>query len=248
MESQVPLYGVAIAVTVLAGFVRGASGFGGPMILVPTLQLVFGPKSGVLITLIIDLLANVRLVPDAKRDASPAILKPMLLGALIGLPGGIIFLAWTEPTLARRIISAILLLCVVLVLIGWRWPRAMDRKELAAAGALGGLSLGASGVCVIVNIALQAGHHSAVASRANFIVWAFAATIVAIAALFATGALNATGLPAPRQLLVLTVIFAPAYLLGIVSGVYLYRRINERLLRLSTLWFAAIVAAIGLVV
>lgn len=246
MKPQIFFYGAAILVTLVAGFVRGASGFGGPMILVPTLQLMLGPKTGVIITLIVDLLANIKLIPDARRDASSAILIPMLIGAFLGLPGGVLFLAWTEPSIARRIISAILLICVVLVLTGWRWPKPMDRRELLAAGALGGLSLGASGVCVIVNIALQAGHNSAIVSRANFIVWAFVATIAAIGALFATGAMNSVDLPSAQELAWLSAIFAPAYLLGIAAGVHLYRHINEEMLRIWTLRFAAIVAAIGL--
>jgi hypothetical protein len=240
MSDSVLFYAVILPITLIAGFVRGLSGFGGPTILIPSLQLFLAPKISVGAALLVDLLANVRLIPDARQNASARVLLPLTIGAIVGLPIGLAFLTLADPAIAKRAISAVTLVACLLMLTGWRLPRPLNGRGLLVAGSLGGLSLGASGISLIVSMALQAGPDPSARSRANFVMWAFIFTLIAIAGLLLAE------WPAIHNTVIQGLILLPAYLTGIVLGITSYRRINEPLLRMLTLSLAAVIAAVGL--
>jgi uncharacterized membrane protein YfcA len=240
MTDSVLFYAVILPITLVAGFVRGMSGFGGPTILIPSLQLFLPPKISVGAALLVDLLANVRLIPDARQNASARVLLPLTIGALVGLPVGLAFLTMADPAIAKRAISAVTLAACLVMLTGWRLPRPLNGRGLLVAGGLGGLSLGASGISLIVSMALQAGPGSSVRGRANFVMWAFIFTLIAIAGLLLAE------WPSIRHAVVQGLVLLPAYLTGIILGIASYKRINEPLLRALSLCLAAATATMGL--
>jgi hypothetical protein len=58
------------------------------MIAIPALQVFLAPKTSLVIALAADFIANIKLVPDAIKHASWSVLRPLLVGGLLGLPLG----------------------------------------------------------------------------------------------------------------------------------------------------------------
>ena len=233
-------YGTMVPIAIAAGFVRGFAGFGGPLILVPSLQFFIAPKLSIAIALGLDLLANLHLLPEANEFASKRVLWPLVIGSALGLPLGLTFLQLADAETARKTNSLVIISCSLAVLIGWRFGQAFSRESLLAVGALGGISLAVSGISVIVNIALHAGHETLASVRANYIVWAFLVTLVAIAGFAFTGDL------VTRDVLERFAFLVPAYLGGVVAGVACYSYLPDKQLRTATLIVAIGLSAVGL--
>lgn len=233
-------YGTMVPVAAAAGFIRGLAGFGGPLILVPSLQFFLSPKLSVAIALGLDLLANLRLLPSTNGFASGRLLVPLVAGSAFGLPLGLAFLQFADADTARTTNSLVLIACSLAVLAGWRLKRRFNQRGLFVVGALGAVSLAISGVSVIVNIALQAGQETLASVRANFIVWAFLATTVATLGFFLTDKFLTA------EFLVRFAVLLPAYLVGIVAGIAAYPHMPDNQLRTATLVVAIALSAAGL--
>lgn len=240
MTDGLAFYGIMVPVAIAAGFVRGFAGFGGPLILVPSLQFFLSPKLSVAIALGLDLLANLRLLPEANGFASRRVLWPLVFGSALGLPLGLAFLQLADPDTARRTNSLVIISCSLAVLMGWRFRQAFGQESLIAVGALGGVSLAVSGISVIVNVALQAGHETLASVRANFIVWAFLVTLVAIVGFAFSGDLVS------HDVLERFVFLVPAYVGGVMAGVACYSYLPHKQLKTATLVAAITLSTMGL--
>ena len=81
MTDPMLVYSVLLPVVAVAGILRGAMGFGGPLVMVLFLNVFFPPAISVAIVMWIDLCANLRLIPDAYRDSSRAVVIPLSPGS-----------------------------------------------------------------------------------------------------------------------------------------------------------------------
>ena len=57
----------AVTVVLVSGVMRGFSGFGGAMLVVPVLSIVYSPREAVAISAGLGLIANLQLLPGALR-------------------------------------------------------------------------------------------------------------------------------------------------------------------------------------
>jgi uncharacterized protein len=125
------------------------------------------------------------------------------------------------------------------LLSGWRYRGRANVATWAGVGVLSGLVMGATSLAVTAVLFLQADQQSAAESRANFIVWVFAATLALLALLIAQSALR------PGYLEVIAVL-TPLYLLGTIIGAKWYDRAPEQLVRRVVLILASAIGAAGL--
>jgi uncharacterized membrane protein YfcA len=140
-----PEFPLALGFVVLAGLVRGFSGFGSAMILSPSLAWLYGPQIGVPLLLLLDFIIALQMAPGALKSGHPPTLKRLCPAALVGLPVGIWVLTILPADILRRIIAAVVLLVVVVMVL--RPKRgAPGPGGAVAAGALSGLTNGASGM------------------------------------------------------------------------------------------------------
>lgn len=234
-----PLY-VLAPVALAAGFVRGFAGFGGPLLMLPILNHFLVPAASMWIMMWVDLIANVRLLPEARKNASGAVLVPLTVATLAAMPLGVTLVAGSDPLLMKRVIGAAILGAAVLLLSGWRYPWPTRGPTWMAAGILSGIVMGATSLSVIVALFLSADKQTAAQSRANYIVWVFVATIALLVLLVAQGALRPGHLQTVGAL-------APLYLLGTFGGARLQGRAPEHLVRRSVLLLAATMGGVGAV-
>lgn len=140
-----PEFPLAIGFVVLAGLVRGFSGFGSAMVLSPSLAWLYGPQVGVPLLLLLDLVVALQMMPSALKTGHKQTLKSLCPAALVGLPIGIWALDVMPAEVLQRTIAVVVLLAVVVMAMKPRREMPGTGGALIA-GALSGITNGASGM------------------------------------------------------------------------------------------------------
>jgi uncharacterized protein len=228
------------AAAVLAGLVRGFSGFGSAMIFVPVASVIYEPKIAVVLLFIFDgLITTPMLVPAFRRCVWREVL-PLTAGATVAVPVGVRILLVAEPLLLRWLISAMVLAGVVLMAGGWRYRRV---PSLAASAAVGGVSGLAGGIASLygppVILFWLGGPGDAGTVRAN--VFAFLGLAAVVSGV--TYALNGMfTLP----LLQIALLLTPLYGLATWIGTRLFAGASERQFRVLAFLLCGAVAVAAL--
>lgn len=97
------------AVTCLAAFVQGITGFGSALVAMPLLALPLGVRFAAPLVALLSLATNVALLLPARRRLPWRQVRPLLLGSLAGIPFGIVFLARADARVARLALGAALI-------------------------------------------------------------------------------------------------------------------------------------------
>jgi len=93
MTLPLPVLAYAFGVVLVAGWIRGYSGFGFSMVVVTALSLVLTPVEIVPVTLLLEILASFWLLPRIWRQIDWGSLKWLFGGVVVGTPVGVYLLA-----------------------------------------------------------------------------------------------------------------------------------------------------------
>lgn len=135
----------ALAMAFIAAFVRGMTGFGMAIILVPLLALIAPPTEAVVVGQIMGLLIGVfglrTIVVDADRGSA----IPIIIASLLGTPLGLWALISLNVEAARLGIAAVAVAAFVLVILPQRaerhpWPMPVTLATGFSAGLLSGFA------------------------------------------------------------------------------------------------------------
>jgi hypothetical protein len=91
---------LGLLAAVAAGIVRGFSGFGSGLVLVPSLTLLVGPAVAVPVVVLLDAVVAAWLVPGAVAHARWPTLLPLGLSAALAIPVGSVALAALDGDLS----------------------------------------------------------------------------------------------------------------------------------------------------
>ena len=223
------------AIAVLAGLVRGFSGFGTALIYVPLAGMVL-PPLWVLVTMtVMDLVGPLPNVPRAWREGRPRQVALLAAAAFVGLLPGLWLLSRMSPDAFRWTVSLLCLATVALLASGWRWRGRMTPPVVAgvgvASGVLGGVS-GLAGPPVILTY--MAAPLPAATVRANVLLFLVLWDVLFGAVLLVQGRLDAAAVAVGAVLIV-------PYTLANVAGARLFDPTRERAYRLTA--YLLIVAA-----
>jgi len=124
----------------VAGFVRGYSGFGFSALLIAASSLVTNPLNFVAVVVILETVMSLQ----AARGAGPYVdwkrVGWLMGGAVIGLPLGLWALTGVGEDAARAVISGYVLLMCGVLLAGWRLAREVKGAGNGVAGVISGLA------------------------------------------------------------------------------------------------------------
>lgn len=217
-----PEMAVAVVATAIAGLMRGYAGFGTAVLLAPIFSLLWGPRAGVPVMLLMELLVSVQLLPAAMREADRRVILPIGGAAAVATPLGAVILMTADGDLLRRFIGGFVLVFGLLLLSGWRYHGSRPLPLNVAVGTVSGLLKGATGMSgPPVILYLLAGPEEARRHRANLIL--FFATIAIISVIPpAVGGLITVAVLAKLLLLL------PIMALCVPVGARLFRVIPER--------------------
>lgn len=231
---------VAAAVGVLGGFVRGISGFGAALVMVPTLALVVAPAQAVIIVQLVSAATNLPLVGRARRQADWPSVWRLLVAAVLAIPLGLAVLTTLAPVLLTRLAGVVVLATCVLLWYQRRlhWPAGTATASVAgvASGLLGG-AVALPGPPVVLYF-LATGQPAAV-SRASFIVYFALLLAVNLTALALLGLIDGAAL-------LWAALMTPAMLAGGHLGEIAFRRGGERHFRAIALAILATTGAAAL--
>lgn len=240
MTDTAILYSVLVPVAVIGGLARGFAGFGGPLIMIPVMSLLKPPAAAVAMMMWIDLFANVRLLPDARNDASVAVIAPLTLGTLLAIPAGLWLLVTIDPVIMKRTICVAVFVAASAMAWGWRFCGQVGRLVYTGVGLAAGLILGATGLAVTAALFLNAGHQTSRQARANYIVWIFIGTTVLIALFAYRGTLAFVDAP-------LVAILTATYVIATTLGARLHHRADDVFVRRIVLGLLLATATTGMI-
>lgn len=212
----------AMALVFGASIVRGLTGFGLAIILVPLLGLIVPPAQAVVISILLQLLAGPiglkRILADGERSSATTI----SIWAIAATPFGVALLAVTPPDVARLAIAGLALAAFGMLFIPAKEGAIPGRKETVATGVAAGLLTGFASMpgppVVPFYMRRKLPPHVA---RGSMLMVFFACSIAGSIAAFALGV-------ATLHLLWLSILFYPALYLGTRLGELAFGKVSEK--------------------
>lgn len=233
---------MALGIMLLGGMVHGLTGFGGALVTMPLLALLFGPVEALALSAPAWVLGTLQMLPRASREADWTALWPILIPALLATPLGTLLLFVMEPDIVRRTIGLFVLAGAVMLATGWTYRGPRGRLPGIIAGSLcGGVTgfAGVGGPPVIVYV--LAWPDSPAIQRASILIIIGSVGVVTLLGIIVGGAYDGT---VALTALVLSV----AYVAGTWSGSAGFRAASDAFFRRAalTVLFASGIAAIVL--
>ena len=225
---------------VAAGLVRGFTGFGSAMIIMPAASSVLDPFAALVFLTTVEFWGPLPNLPAAMRAGKPVEVGRLLLGAAVGLPLGLWALSYLAPDVFGWGVSGVVLVLLVLVMTGWRYRGTLRTGGVALVGSLGGFLGGIAGIPGPPVIMLYMATALPIAViRANFLLYLLGIDVMMIAVLLGAGVLDAVALVAG-------LICAPLYMVANVAGAWMFYPQAERLFRAVAYIVIAASAILGL--
>lgn len=223
----------AIVATAIAGLMRGYSGFGTAVLLAPTYSLFWGPRVGVPVMLLMELLVSMQLVPKVLGEANRKVILPIGAAACLATPLGAFVLITADQDALRRFIGGFVLVFGLLLMSGWRYHGSRPLPVNLLVGTVAGLLKGATGMSgPPVILYLLAGPEAVKQHRANLILFFGSIAVISVIPPALGGLI---GWPVLAKMLVLL----PVLMLCVPIGARLFLVLPER-------WYRR--AALGLLV
>jgi uncharacterized membrane protein YfcA len=220
-----PRFWIAAIVTAIAGVMRGYSGFGTAVLLAPAYSVLWGPRIGVPIVLLLELFVSVQLVPRAFHQADRRVVLPIGGAAVLAMPFGAWVLLTADQEALRRFIGGFVLAFALILAAGWRYHGTRPLGLNLAVGTVAGLLKGATGVSgPPVILYLLAGPEEARRHRANLILFFALISVVSIVP-------PALGGLMVRTPLLIAALLLPVMLAAVPIGARLFLVVPERMYR-----------------
>jgi uncharacterized membrane protein YfcA len=233
-------FGAAVGAALLAGVVRGFSGFGSALILSPSLSALYGPEVAVPVALLLEFALAGPFVPPALRVIDRRRTGLLCVAAAVTVPLGAYLLSVVDRETLRWAICGLVFVAVAILAFGWRYHGRPHDAATAATGALSGLFGGATGLSGPPVIFYELSGSAPIATmRASFMVFFAWVDVVALVSFAVTGTLAA-------QPLLTAVALVLPYLAAAGVGAKLFGRASESFYRRLAVVILALVAIVSL--
>ncbi|PWS36018.1 sulfite exporter TauE/SafE family protein [Falsiroseomonas bella] len=210
---------------------RGYSGFGTAVLLAPAYSVLWGPRIGVPVMLLMELFVSMQLLPKAFGQADRRVMLPIGGAAVLFTPLGAFILLTADQDLLRRFIGGFVLVFGLLLSSGWRYHGSRPLPLNLAVGSVAGMLKGATGISgPPVILYLLAGPEEAKRHRANLILFFAVISVISVIPPALGGLVGWT-------VLAKVVLLLPVLLLCVPVGARLFHVIPDRWYRRLALAF-----------
>ena len=177
-----------------SGIIQGYAGFGGALFGAPLFALLFGPATAFSILVILMLISQSQLFPEALRKADWKEVAPVSFSSVIAMSLGVFFLLSADPSFIRRGMGVLLLLITIFMMFGYRYTGKRRTLVGVATGSVAGAISGFFGVPAfpLSAIYLHNSGLSPAAIRANVLAAICCMLMVYLIVLSLHGVYNAT--------------------------------------------------------
>ena len=223
---------IAFAATAAAfgGALMGFTGFGGTLVMVPLVALVWGPTQAIAISMIVATVATAQLLPVITREADWPDVWPGMVGAVIGAPLGVLMLLSTDPAMTRRLMGLVIILVAVIMMRGWLYRGSRSKKVCGAFGGFGGFTSGFFGMgAPAVTLYYLSGQKPPAVQRAN-ILMVLLVHIMVVVVVFALD-----GIVTLNTLLLSSALYLP-YAGATWIGARVFQHASQEIYRRVCLW------------
>ncbi|MFT5112853.1 MAG: putative membrane protein YfcA [Parasphingorhabdus sp.] len=224
----------------LAGFLRGFAGFGGPAVILLLLTHIFSPIQLVFKIVLIDALVNVHLLPSTIKQANWRTVAILTVSTLVSMPLGMYLLNHMDPVWVRKAVGVISAICTLWLISGYRYKSSLSVIKLIAIGLFSGVIFGATYLILVIVVVLLAGPDKASVTRANIILWAFMMALIYVPVYLYLGY---SGEHEWLSILFLGCVYA----VSAFFGAKLFKRIAERRYRQVALYFLVLLSLVAVV-
>ncbi|MGE0627106.1 MAG: sulfite exporter TauE/SafE family protein [Hyphomicrobiaceae bacterium] len=222
---------LALVVVCAAGTVRGFTGFGTGLVMVPLLALMWGPVEALGTTVILGTISTLQLLPTVIRRINWREMAPMLTTSVLFSPVGTALLISLDKEIVKKVIAALVLGVTLITLRGWKYAGPRGAVPSAVAGALGGTINGVAGVggppMVLYLLSLP---DEAETHRANIVVALALSSLSVFVSMLVAGVIS-------TRILTHGATFVLPTLASVSLGAWLFRRLPAALFKLVVLWF-----------
>jgi uncharacterized protein len=220
---------IGIIAVFLGGFLQGCLGFGFGMIVVPTLLMVLTASEVIPMCIGISLLLCIPLAWHARHHFNAALVIPLLIGALFGLPVGMKTLALFDGPYLKMFVGLLLVGMSLAMFNGWSRPIKNQTLALFPIGFLSGMmqtTLAMSGPPIILFLTNQSMDKDRF--RANLLIYFAVIGAVSVTSYTLQGVYT-------QPMLERMIILVSAVLIGGLLGVKMAEKIPQELFRKITL-------------
>jgi len=228
----------ALAIAVLAGMVRGFSGFGSAQIYIPLIAAVYSPRVAAVTLLLIDTLGAAPFTVRAFAYCTWREVLPIYIAAAIAAPFGTLALMVIDPIVLRWFIAILVVSLVGILMSGWRYHGRPSLPVTAGVGLISGFGGGAvqiAGPPVLIYWLSTA--NNVVTVRADFLVYFLLLDATLCVIYFFQGLIT-------PELLALSLLLAIPFFAAIAAGATMFHGTSDLLYRRIAY---AIIAAAALI-
>lgn len=236
----VEVWMLAGGAALVAGMVRGYTGFGFALILVTAVSVLAPPADVVPISVVLDLFAGIRLLPHVRNEVDRPGAALMVLGALPAIPLGAMALAVLDEDVMRLGIGVAVLLATAAIASGVGLQRVPGTGLKLGTGVAMGLLSGSAGIPGPPIILLYLSSPLPVGTlRATAVAVFLAIDLIALATMAAYGLV--TG-----ELLLRCLLLAPLVEIGQQLGHRLYGLAEPAAVKRAALVLLAVLAVVAI--
>jgi uncharacterized membrane protein YfcA len=232
-------FAFAAAVTSICAVVRGYSGFGMGLMIIPLLSLVLPPADAVVIVLIFGVTVALRQLPGLWTHIDWRGLRLLMPVAIVTTPIGTWLLGLASPSALRLGLSLTVIAVAILFLLGFRLPGAPTRGTIVATGALAGVMNGVAGLSgpPLVFLYLTRADSLSV-GRATLIAFFFVTDAAALVFAWIGGLVQ-------RETATTAALLVPFLLAGVLLGERAFRGASPERFRQVVLWLLILTGLAG---
>lgn len=228
------------ATLVVAGIVRGFSGFGSALVFVPVAGIFLPPVHVIAIIALVEIGNFAALVPRAWGQADRRQVGLLAVSALPAVPLGLWGAEAFDITAVRWVVTALAGGTLLALVSGWKYTGRVRLPLLVGVGVAAGFFGGMTGMTgPFVVLFYLAGRGAVQSVRANTILFLAALDLAIVINLLLRGF-------ADPPILWLAALLAVPYLLAMIAGQALFHPAHERLYRRAALAIIALSVAAGL--
>jgi uncharacterized membrane protein YfcA len=143
---SLPVFIGLSAATILAGLMRGFSGFGSSLMLAPVYSLLLQPVDVLGTIILLNLLTAVQMVPSSAPHVNWQRLWALVIPCLAGIPLGLTLVHGVDASMLRRLIAVVVAIVSLVLLSGWQYRGRRGRVQDVVAGMSGGVLTSIAGI------------------------------------------------------------------------------------------------------
>jgi hypothetical protein len=205
-------FAILIGLTMLAGIVRGFSGFALSAMVMATAIVILPPVALIPMLWWLEMSASLLMLKGGWAGADKAMTYGLAGGSFIGWPIGLTLTVALPVALSKTVALAVIVALAATLLAKIRMPFLATKAGLYGSGVLAGIASGLASVGgMVVAVYVLAAQSPAATMRASLVLYLFLTSVISLVTLFAFGLVSTTSVS--RGL-----IFAIPTMIGVMLG------------------------------